>query len=127
MGIKEKNSMEHFPFGEARLPDGQGTGMGQLLVEKLSKDFSLAKESLPAVNDLSLIREHLIKKVAELMSKSYDRFLNNLYQIDVSETKVSEILHSKDRTTIPERFADLIIERQLLRIKTQMLYRSGKL
>ena len=97
------------------------------LVEKLHKDFSLEKESLPAVNDLAGIREHLINKVTELMSRDYDRFLNNMYRIDVSESKVSEILHSKNRITIPERFADLIIERQLLRIKTQMLYRDGKL
>jgi hypothetical protein len=108
-----------FPFGE-------GFGMGQLLVEKLHKDFSLADNSLPVVNDLPLIREHLIKKVTELISRDYDRFLNNLYRIDVNEKKVSEILHSKDRITIPEKLADLIIERQLLRVKTQMLYREGK-
>lgn len=96
------------------------------LVEKLNKDFSLAKDSLPAVNDIALIRDHLIKRVTELISKDYDRFLNNLYRIDVNETKVSQILHAKDRTTIPEKLADLIIERQLLRVKTQMLYREGK-
>lgn len=97
------------------------------LVEKLHKDFSLEKDSLPAVNDIVDIRKHLISKVTELMSKDYERFLGSMYRIDVSESKVSAILRSKDRTTIPERFADLIIERQLLRIKTQMLYKSGKL
>jgi hypothetical protein len=96
------------------------------LVEKLHKDFSLVENSLPAVNDLSLIREHLIKKETELLSRDYDRFLSNLYRIDVNEKKVSQILHSKDRTTIPEKLADLIIERQLLRVKTQSLYRTGK-
>jgi len=97
------------------------------LVEKLHKDFSLAKESLPSINDLKVIREHLISKVIELMSRDYDRFINSMYRIDVSETKVSETLRLKDRTIIPESLADLIIERQLLRIKTQMLYKSGKL
>ena len=97
------------------------------LLEKINKDFALASNSLPVLNDLPHIREHLIRKVAELISKDYDRFLNNLYLIDVNEKKVSEILRAKDRTTIPERFADLIIERQLLRIKTQLLYREGKL
>lgn len=96
------------------------------LLEKLYKDFALADNSLPAVNDLSVIREHLINRVTELISKDYDRFLNNLYRIDVSEKKVSEILHAKDRTTIPERLADLIIERQIMRVKTQKLYREGK-
>jgi len=36
-------------------------------------------------------------------------------------------LNSKDRTLIPEKLADLIIDRQLLRIKTQLLYKEGKL
>ena len=97
------------------------------LVEKLHKDFSLEKESLPAVTDIENIRKHLINKVIELMSRDYNRFLNSMYRIDVSESKVSEILRSKNRITIPERFADLIIERQMLRIKTQKLYRDGKL
>jgi len=97
------------------------------LVEKLHKDFSLSKDSLPAVNDLPIIREHLIKKVTELMSKDYDRFINNLYRIDVSESKVLSILRLKDKTIIPEKLADLIIERQMLRVKTQLLYREGKL
>ena len=96
------------------------------LLEKINKDFSLAGNLLPAMNDLPHIREHLIKKVTELISRDYDRFLNNLYRIDVNEKKVSEILHSKDRTTIPEKLADLIIERQLMRVKTQILYRAGK-
>ncbi|MFA7229275.1 MAG: hypothetical protein WC061_09590 [Melioribacteraceae bacterium] len=97
------------------------------LVEKLNRDFSLEGNSLPVLNDLPMIREHLIKKVTELLSKDYDRFLNNLYRIDVNEKKVSEILRAKDRTSIPEKLADLIIERQLLRVKTQLLYREGKL
>jgi hypothetical protein len=97
------------------------------LVEKLNKDFSLEGKSLPALNELPSIREHLIKKVAELLSKDYDRFLSNLYRIDVDEKRVSEILRAKDRTTIPEKLADLIIERQLQRVKTQLLYKEGRL
>lgn len=97
------------------------------LLEKLSKDFSLEKDSLPALADMSLIRDHLIKRVTELMVRDYDRFLNSLYRIDVNESKVHEILYSKDKTRIPEKLADLIIERQLIRVKTQLLYKQGKL
>jgi hypothetical protein len=127
MSEQEKNiNREPFPFGEG-LPAGQaGAGMG-LLIEKLSTMFSLEKDSLPAQSELPVIREYMIKKVAELMSKDYERFINSLYRIDVNENKVSEILHLKDRTIIPEKLADLIIERQLLRLKTQMLYRDKKI
>lgn len=97
------------------------------LVAKLSKDFSLEGSSLPVAADLSVIREFLIGRIKELMSMGYERFLNSLYRIDVSETKVQDVLHSKDKTTIPDKLADLIIERQLLRLKTQMLYKQGKL
>jgi len=97
------------------------------LLEKLSKDFALEKESLPAQVDMTLIRDHLIKKVAELMARDHDRFINTLYRIDVNESKVHDILYSKDITLIPEKLADLIIERQLIRVKTQLLYKQGKL
>jgi hypothetical protein len=97
------------------------------LVEKLHKDFALEKETLPAVSNLEIIRKQLIEKVKELMSRDYERFLNSLYRIDVSEKKVREILHSKDRTTIPEQLADLIIERQMMRVRTQILYKQGKM
>ncbi len=97
------------------------------LLEKLSKEYSLERKSLPAESNLEIIREHFRKKVIELMTHDYNRFINSLYRIDVDETKVHEIMMTKDKTLIPEKIADLIIERQLARIKTQMLYKQGKL
>jgi len=96
------------------------------LITHLEKDFDFEKQLLPAENDLSLIRQHLINRVKDLMAGDYQRFLNNLYQIDVNEKKVREIIHSKYKITIPERLADLIIERQLQRIRTQILYHNSK-
>jgi hypothetical protein len=96
------------------------------LVEKLNKDFALEKESLPAKTDLTDIRNHLIDKVKDLMAGDYQRFLNSLYRIDVNEDKVRAIIHSKDKVSIPEKLADLIIERQLMRIRTQVYYKQNK-
>lgn len=97
------------------------------LAERLQKDFSLEKNSLPALDNIQVIRTHLIQKVADLMGKNFKLFLNSLYRIDIDEIKVSEVINSKDKTAIPEKFADLIIERQLQRVRTQILYRQGKL
>jgi hypothetical protein len=97
------------------------------LLEKLANDYSLEKNLFPAQLNLSAIREQLIKRISELMALDFDRFLNSLYRIDVNESKVHDILYSKDKTVIPEKLADLIIERQLERIKTQILYKQGKL
>lgn len=98
-----------------------------LLLEKLSKDLSIENTALTVKDELPIIREFLIDKIKEMMSQNYERFFNNLYRIDVDESKVNKILNSKDRVSIPEKLADLIIERQLLRIKTQLLYKEGRL
>lgn len=96
------------------------------LIEKLRNDFALEKESLPAINDLTDIRSYLIARIKILMAGDFQRFLNSLYRIDVSENKVLEIIHSKDKISIPERLADLIIERQLMRLRTQLYYKQNK-
>jgi hypothetical protein len=97
------------------------------LLKKLNKDFSLEETNLPAHNDIEVIRAYLVEKIKELMAKDFGRFINNLYRIDVDEGKVNEILYARDKAAIPAKLADLIIERQLLRIKTQMMYRRGEL
>ena len=97
------------------------------LLDKLDKDFSLEKDSLPVVDNLQIIREHLVNKVMELMTRDYNRFINNLYRIDIDENKVLEVLNLRDKTMVPEKLTDLIIERQLQRVKTQLLYKDGKL
>lgn len=97
------------------------------LIEKLEKDFSLQGNTLPAAADLDSVRNHLTERIKMLIEKDFERFLNTLYRIDVSEVKVHAVLTSAGKNEIPEQLADLIIERQLQRLKTQQLYRDGKL
>ena len=98
-----------------------------LLIEKLSKDFNLEKDNLPVNSDLEKIREYFIKKITEMMEKDFERLLNSLYRIDLSEDKVQKVFYGEEKTNIPEKLADLIIERQMQRVKTQILYKQGKL
>ncbi|KAB2846209.1 MAG: hypothetical protein F9K45_02340 [Melioribacteraceae bacterium] len=101
------------------------------VLEKVSRDFSTNRTQIEIAEDFSkdieALKEHLSKKVAEMMEKDFDRFLNNMYRIDVSEIKVRTVLKESPFVTIPEKLAELIIERQLQRIKTQRLYKEGKL
>lgn len=101
----------------------------QPLIEKLYKDFSIDKNNLPVKKDyaeeLKIIREFLAKRIAVLMDKNQERFFNTLYRIDVYENKVTQVLNNS--SNVPEDLADLIIERQLQRLKTQLLYKQGKL
>ena len=101
------------------------------VLEKVSRDFSTTRTQIEVVEDyakdIETLKAHLSKKVAEMMDKDFDRFLNNMYRIDVSEARVIEVLNNSPFGTIPEQLAELIIERQLQRIKTQRLYKEGKL
>lgn len=101
----------------------------QPLIEKLYNDFSIDKTNLPTTKDyseeLKIIKEFLSKRITELMTKNQERFFNTLYRIDVNESKVAQVLNTSKN--ISDDLADLIIERQLQRLKTQMLYKAGKL
>ena len=101
----------------------------QSLIEKLYNDFSIDKNNLPVKKDyseeLKIIKEFLSKRITELMDKNQERFFNTLYRIDVDESRVAHILNTS--TNPPDDLADLIIERQLQRLKTQLLYKQGKL
>lgn len=97
------------------------------LIEKLENDFSIQTDSLPQKSDLAEIRSFLRLRVKQMMSGNYQRFLNSLYRIDISESKVSKVFADKSIIDKPAAIADLIIERQLQRIRTQRLYREGKL
>lgn len=101
----------------------------QPLIEKLYNDFSIDKTNLPTTKDyseeLKIIKEFLSKRITELMIKNQERFFNTLYRIDVNESKVAQVLNTSKN--ISDDLADLIIERQLQRLKTQMLYKAGKL
>ena len=68
-----------------------------------------------------------VEKVSFLLDNNYDFLVNTLYRIDVSESKLREVFSGKDRQNIPEVLADLIIERQLQKIRFRQKYKEGKL
>ncbi|GIK21563.1 MAG: hypothetical protein PHY57_04825 [Ignavibacterium sp.] len=97
----------------------------------VSKDFAdIDYSSLIPNNDfkrLEEFREYLIEKMKNLLDNNYNLLINTLYRIDVSEKKLSELFSSKNNETIPEKLADLIIERQIQKINFRKLYRNGNL
>ena len=101
------------------------------ILNKSSKDLSTSKIEVPfsenAVETYDSLKEYLTQKVAEMMDNDFERFLNNLYRIDINERKIKEVLIDKNILSIPEKIAELIIERQIERIKYQRMYKEGKL
>jgi len=99
------------------------------VAEVIAKDFQIAdSESLIPVNEienLDKFKEYLTDRLTYLLENKYDAFINILYRIDVNEEKLAKLFSETNRTFIPDALADLIIERQLQKIKIRQQYRSG--
>ena len=79
------------------------------------------------LNSLQQLKEYLTKKISELMDNNFDKLVNTLYRIDVSEQKLQEAFSDKNKQILPETIAGLIIERQLQKIELRKKYKEGKL
>jgi hypothetical protein len=101
-------------------------------IEKfVEKDFLISEgTSLIPSTDLESLeefRKYLTGKLKILLEERFETLVNILYRIDISEQKLSELFSAKNRDYIPASLADLIIERQLQKIRLRKLYKEGKL
>ncbi len=97
----------------------------------VSKDFVKNDySSLIPNNDferLEEFRKYLTEKMRDMLDKNYNLLINTLYRIDISEKKLAGLFSSKNKESIPEKLADLIIERQIEKINFRKRYREGNL
>jgi hypothetical protein len=97
----------------------------------VSKDFVKTDySSLVPNNDyerLEEFRKYLTEKMKDMLDKNYNLLINTLYRIDISEKKLAELFSAKNKESIPQKLADLIIERQIEKINFRKRYREGNL
>lgn len=87
------------------------------------KEFSLLPEA--DLNTLEEFKIYLTEKISELMVINFDGLLKILYQIDINEIKIKNVIHSNIKYKASQ-IADLIIERQLQKIETRQKYKEDK-
>jgi hypothetical protein len=97
----------------------------------ITRDF--AKSGLNALltgTDFSGIDEfkiYLTEKIRDMMETKFEKLINTLYLIDISEEKLNELFKAENRDIIPSKLADLIIERQLQKYYLRERYKRGEL
>jgi len=74
--------------------------------------------------DLDTLHKKLALLVAYLMENDMHRLLNAMYRLDVSEIKFHEAMQSMSREEAAMRIADLIIEREMQKVKTRLHYKK---
>ena len=72
------------------------------------------------------IREQLISLINELIKNDFQALVQLLYHIDVDEKKLKEALKNNSQYDSAPLIAQLIIERQLQKIKIRHQYREPK-
>ena len=79
---------------------------------------------LPLTTTGDELREKLASHVNELINHDFEKLVFNLYRIDVNEARMRALLAQKDGENAAALIADLIIERQLLKIKSRQQFRQ---
>ena len=101
-----------------------------VLNELLNKDLQLDENESLAKDDetidLNTLHKKLALLVAYLMENDMHRLLNAMYRLDVSEARFHQAMQSLSREEAAIRVADLIIEREMQKVKTRMHYRKHK-
>jgi len=101
-----------------------------ILNELIQKDFQMDEEESLISEDESLDPDTLHKRlsilVAYLLENDMHRLLSAMYRLDVSEAKFHEAMYSDSKQEAAINIADLIIEREMKKVKTRLHYKKHR-
>jgi hypothetical protein len=75
--------------------------------------------SLPVAISSEELRKKLADHINYLINHDFEKLIYYLYRIDVNESKMKQLLEQREGENAAGLIADLIIERQLQKIKTR--------
>lgn len=88
----------------------------QLLIQNINNTFAIA---LPSTISFETLQQQLALYINELIKNDFEKLVTLLYRIDVSEQKLKHFLIGNPSEDAGKIIADLIIERQLQKIKSR--------
>jgi len=101
------------------------------VAELINKDLGSYDEETALVPqnmiNQNLLKEKLAGVVAHLLETNFEKLCQAMYRLDVSEQKFDHVLSGSSKEDIPSEIADLIIEREIQKVKTRILYKDKKL
>ena len=87
----------------------------------VAPEAALEQTDTPTLDD---VRAFLIEKIIQLLDRNPDLLMHILYRVDVAERDVKRVFAESAPKDISPHLADLLIERQLLKLKTRRTYRE---
>ena len=89
------------------------------LVLQLNKELAI---ELPEKISFEELQNKLAAHINYLIQHHFEKLVSLLYRIDVSEAKIKSLLQQQPNEDAAKIIADLIIERQLQKIKTRQQF-----
>ena len=88
--------------------------------EDLISDINQSLEiSLPGTISLEELKQKLSLHINHLINHDFEKLVYYLYRVDVNENKMRQLLEQKEGENAAGLIADMIIERQLQKIKSR--------
>jgi hypothetical protein len=100
------------------------------LASLINKDLGNQEESMMIpLNglDQNMIREKLAILIGYMMQDNFEKLCQAMYRLDVSEPKFDRIMNEKPIGEIPYAIADLVIEREMQKVRTRIMHKRGEL
>lgn len=92
------------------------------LIRLVNKELVL---QLPEQISIEEIQEKLSAHFNRLIQDNFEQLVNLLYRIDVSEAKIKSLLLHNTGTNAGDIIAQLVIERQLQKIKSRSQFKTN--
>jgi len=92
------------------------------IIVGLSKSLGV----VTTTKDQAFSKQMLTDKINELLNSDFSKLISILYRIDISEAKLKQLLTENPNTDAGLIIADMMIERQLEKIKSRQQYKGDK-
>lgn len=91
----------------------------------ITKDFGLEDAEMEKSPSIDGLESRLTQVVQYLLDKDFQRLINIMYRIDLSESRFKEILANEEPDRIANSLAKQILARELQKAKLRKKYSGG--
>lgn len=91
------------------------------IIPSLSNSLEI---ELPAKISYEKLRETIAAFIHSLIEKDFNKLISLLYRLDINETRLRFLLHNNSEANAGTIIAEMIIERQVQKIKSRREFRQ---
>jgi hypothetical protein len=93
---------------------GKGNELFKTIAKKVGQQFEIQNHISDSdyFKDEAHLKSYISNLVSQMIESNFERFLNQMYLLDVSEKKLHEIMSTSNPEDINLKIAELIIDRE---------------